>query len=338
MAKFDSLLGNENANGRVASRLNQRNQAASGSQGTTTGDSSGTGVNAKKKRKKVKAVGTPGGVRLGAAHRNDPGNIARGQLENLDRAVRRNDISHRAAAGIAQDISSSLIDSETKRLRIASTADIAQEKRDTEIANADATRGVQVSEGALDRGVQLSRANLASRDSELDRVQREGSDLRRDAQLGRQFDISEARQATADTNTAFQQNLATEQLGLSRDQFQQRVKTDSESQNLATQIAEVNAKDKQAKNVLSATTLQLGQGKALVAAGDPTKDFTGAESIAAAGEEGRQLLRTLGISQETAATFAQIAELPRDQQQKALRGRSSSELSAFYKYAQSLNN
>lgn len=340
MAKFDSLLGNENANGSIASRLNnQRNQAASGSLGTTTGDSSGTGVNtnAKKKRKKVKVVGTPGGERLGEAHRTDPANIARNQLESLDRAVRLNKISTRAAAGVGAKISSNLLNNETNRQRIASTANIASEKRENEIAIGDADRDVKVSEGGLDRGVQLSRANLASRDSALDRIQKEGGDLRRDAQLGRQFDLQQRRQDTNDANTAFQQGVTTEQLDLSRQDLERKRLADVSSADLAYNTAEATYKDRNIKNQLSAANIQLSQGKALVGAGDPTKDFTGAPSVAAAGEQGRQILSQLGISQQEAVGFEQILRLPQEQQQKALKGRTPSELTAFYKYAQSLN-
>lgn len=107
---------------RIQSKANQRNQGAFGASGTTTGDSSGTGVNTSGAPNPVaqlaslrQTFGTPGGnanftgnaiaqnsyARERNARLNDP---RRQYLDRLNSQVRRGQISARAAGGIAANL------------------------------------------------------------------------------------------------------------------------------------------------------------------------------------------------------------------------------------------
>lgn len=229
MARDNSFLGNENNNAKIASGLgargNSRVQAAQGSKGTTTGDSSGTGVN--KRKSKIRTIGTNGNARLGAARRNDPNVIARKSLDRIDLSRRRGNISARAAFEAEGDITRNLNTTAAFRDRTANTANTAAEGLKATAAenllDRSSTQGLQNERLGVESGLARDRIQADARLSDLNRAQKESSDLRRDKQLGRQFDITEKRAETAAESARATADRGERQLGLQQLQLDETI-------------------------------------------------------------------------------------------------------------------
>jgi len=175
-----------------------RQQAGAGTQGTTLGDNSGTGVNANKGRAKFTVVEDHSGP-TGESNTERTTRIrASSDKDRLRSAVNNGRISARAAFGIQQDADEAALRAKTAGLDRTSRESIAASKLGSTENIATLGRDLTASEGTANREVDLTRANLTSENNALDRTQREGAAVRRDAQLGRQFDISQTRADTAD--------------------------------------------------------------------------------------------------------------------------------------------
>lgn len=137
-----------------------RGQAAQGSAGTTLGDNSGTGINtAPVNNRKVTIVGTPGGERLGARHRNNPANQARNLLDSLRSDVNNGRISARSAARIQAGLIENLNTVAAKDRGTSSVANTASQRLDFNRADSVANRLSDSRESEADR---VSRERVAS--------------------------------------------------------------------------------------------------------------------------------------------------------------------------------